>query len=200
MFISCSVYIVHGFKNLEGHTSILGLSIDNTITLLMKNFFRIPSSLLSPLPSPFPSPPSRCIAANMTTRLTAHNSRAAVLYSDLSGEEILQQWLDLHPEVMGRHAEEERKSGGRKKGKTLGRQEGEEDAVASGSTRAVQSQRVQTSHEQPYSSPAPFRYTAAHSLPPELEPFRAVLPPSLLPLSDRISYPCSMPSDSPGWG
>ncbi|CAI8017484.1 Zinc finger CCCH domain-containing protein 3 [Geodia barretti] len=110
------------------------------------------------------------------------HERAEILYSELSGEEILRQWLSSHPELVQR-CEEMGKKRTRK----------EEVAVRDGSTKQA-----------PVSSTTGPSLTQAGGkdmLPAYLEPYRAALPPSLLPQSAGSNYPHALlPDELTGWG
>ena len=140
-----------------------------------------------------------------------------MLYSELSGEEILQQWLDAHPEVVSR-CEQQRKrvskrvgdprrktrgSGRRSSGADVNKEEG-------GSTVESPTGTLQQTHNtQSYrTTPAETAHSNRDSVVTEvllshLEPFRAVLPPSLLPTSAKTAYPHTLVTEedsATGWG
>lgn len=126
---------------------------------------------------------------------------ANILYSELSGVEILQQWLDGHPEVVGRHEERVQHTGegGRKViEKGGGRDESGQGDVDKGK-RGVEELSSQQMHLTCTAGPpaaAQFGDTPLY-----LEPYGGVLPPSLQPVSSRIAYPhVLLPDDISGWG
>ena len=114
---------------------------------------------------------------------SAQQQRAEILYSGLSGEEILQQWLTNHPGVVERYEEEE----GRKKRKRR------EEVEVADTNQTPQSLDNGPSLSQPGSK---------YLLPPYLEPYRGVLPPSLVPPSARANFflHTLLPADVSGWG
>lgn len=120
--------------------------------------------------------------------------RAAILYTEMSGEEILQQWLDSHPEVVERHQKQLRKRGARRK---------EEDRGETGQDRDKREVREPPQTLYPSAAPdtksAPL-LTADVSLPLYLQPYSNVLPPSLLPAPSRTAYPHTLLlDDTSGW-
>lgn len=124
--------------------------------------------------------------------------RAAILYTEMSGEEILQQWLDSHPEVVERHQKQLRKRGdrGRKEDRSETGQERDEEEVR---------ELPQALQQTLYPSTAPDAKSATLtpdiSLPLHLHPYSNILPPSLLPAPSRTAYPHTLLSDdTSGWG
>ena len=142
--------------------------------------------------------------------------RAGILYSDLSGEEILQQWLDSHPEVVGRFVEQERqkkKRRGKKRGGKARKIEGEGkeeggkrkgEAVVDKQERGVENHQMYLSYNPTAdAATAPVTSTGpqADDIPLYLEPYRAVLPPSLMSATSRTAYPHTrLPGDASEWG
>ena len=94
---------------------------------------------------------------------------ASVLYSSLSGEEILQQWLLKHPELVEKY----------KKTQTA-------------------RDRKSAEEQEKTSSDAELQVDVPHRIPCELEPYRDILPPSLLPPALKVQFPGS--SDFAEWG
>ncbi len=92
---------------------------------------------------------------------------ASVLYSTLSGEEILQQWLTKHPEVVKKY-QSSKAAGAKKKEREAGKSEG--------------FNRTQSEWQ---SAPV----TLQEQLPLDLQPYRDNLPPSLLPPQLQSQYP-----------
>ena len=136
--------------------------------------------------------------------------RAGIIYSDLSGEEILQQWLDSHPEVVRRYVEQERqrrrRKGGKKRG-GKGKKEGgerEREAVVDKPERRVKDHQTHVSYNPTADvAMAPVASAGAQreAIPLYLEPYRAVLPPSLMPATSKTAYPHTLlPEDTSEWG
>ena len=109
------------------------------------------------------------------------HERAEILYSELSGEEILRQWLSSHPELVERCEEMGKKR-----------------------TRKEVAVRDRSTKQAPVSSTTGPSLTQAGGkdmLPAYLEPYRAALPPSLLPQSAGSNYPHALlPDELTGWG
>ena len=140
------------------------------------------------------------------------DGRAGIIYSDLSGEEILQQWLDSHPEVVRRYVEQKRqrrrrrRKGGKERGGE-GKKEGGErgrEAVEDKQERGVEDHQTRVSYN-PTADVAMAPVVSAgaqrEAIPLYLEPYRAILPPSLMPATSRTAYPHTLlPEDTSEWG
>lgn len=125
----------------------------------------------------------------------------------MSGEEILQQWLTKHPEVVEKYQEikakgtrsqldrpREKDRTGSKSGMVCSEPFQREDATLQpGSNHLVQTDRSSSS-----SVPMPYKYGDGQDVPAELQPFKDILPPSLLPLTMRSRFPTS--SSTVDWG
>ena len=123
-----------------------------------------------------------------------------MLYSELSGEEILQQWLDAHPEVVSRYEQQRKRvskrvgdprrktrgSGRRSSGADVNKEEG-------GSTIESPTGTLQQTHNtQSYrTTPAETAHSNRDSVMTEvlLSPSKQCFPPSLLPTSAKTAYP-----------
>ena len=114
-----------------------------------------------------------------------------MLYSELSGEEILQQWLDAHPEVVSRYEQQRKRvskrvgdprrktrgSGRRSSGADVNKEEG-------GSTIESPTGTLQQTH-----NTQSYRTTPAETAHSNRDSVMTVLPPSLLPTSAKTAYP-----------
>lgn len=122
------------------------------------------------------------------------SERAEVLYSELSGEEILQQWLDSHPEVLVHYEEytrrkkrRRRSEGGGDRGEGVGKKRDGAGSSGYKETNLLQHHKLSS--------------TLNDKLPLYLEPYRGALPPSLMPINIRTTHPHTLlPDNSPGWG
>lgn len=131
--------------------------------------------------------------------------RAAILYTEMSGEEILQEWLGSHPEVAERHQKQLRKRGVKA---GVDREREEEDGNQTGQGDADRDEREpppQMLLQTLYPSTAPDTkstpLTGGVGLPLYLQPYSSVLPPSLLPAPSKTGYPHTLlPEDTSGWG
>lgn len=116
---------------------------------------------------------------------------ASILHSHLSGEEILRQWLARHPEVVRRYQ------------KILEKKEKLSDTrdCSDDATCAEVQQEASGSQENVNTTASTLKQTTVkidESIPPDLEPFRDVLPPSLLPHAMKRTFPGS--SEPAEWG
>ena len=117
----------------------------------------------------------------------------------MSGEEILQQWLSEHPEVVKKYQEIKPETG--IQSQLEGDRRRNEDAHGMGcsehspGTGTITSQPGRSEHLDS-SSFLSFQYN--HDIPVELQPYKDILPPSLLPLTMRPQFPCS--SNIVEWG
>lgn len=105
-----------------------------------------------------------------------------VLYTSLSGEDILQQWLAKHPEVLQKHQEI--------KAKLQKSPVKQHTPEIDKSGQATERGRVAT--------PA-ISMSTQQAIPAELQPYGNMLPPSLLPPATRAQFPGSS-SSVPEWG
>ena len=106
---------------------------------------------------------------------SVRGGRADVLYSELSGEELLQQWLTTHPEVLARYEEQKMKERERRR-----EREGD-DGVNDASSG--------------------LRGPSREDLPLYLEPYRSFLPQSLMTPTARTAFPHSLATnDESEWG
>ena len=98
------------------------------------------------------------------------SDNSSVLYSDMSGEEILQQWLTKHPEVTKKYQDIRTEAEQHKRDTSL----------------SESLPKTPTPNPLLNSTPS---VSGVQGLPPELEPYREVLPPSLLPPALRTQFP-----------
>ena len=129
----------------------------------------------------------------------AMTGRAAILYTEMSGKEILQQWLDSHPEVVERHQKQLRKRGdrGRKEDRSETGQDRDEREVREPPPQTLQQTLYPSTTRDAKSAPLP----PGVGLPLYLQPYSSVLTPSLLPAPSRTAYPHTLlPDDTSGWG
>ncbi len=110
--------------------------------------------------------------------LPPQSKDAHILYSNLSGKEILQQWMAKHPEVVQKYRALE--------------------AADAKESRETKRRNYEVVDESQSGQQAATGIAAQHQLPQELQPYREVLPPSLLPPAMRSQFPGS--TDPPEWG
>ena len=116
----------------------------------------------------------------------------------MSGEEILQQWLSEHPAVVDKYQEIKAKAGiqsqlekDRRRNKDASGMGNPEHSPGEGNIASQPG-----SEQLDSSSFLSFQYN--HDIPAELQPYKDILPPSLLPLTMRLQFPCS--SNTVEWG
>ena len=110
----------------------------------------------------------------------------------MSGEVILQQWLDVHPEIVAKYEQQRRR---RRRRKEVGLQ-----GMKNGGGEGKKGEEEQ-GREKEVENVSQHSLNPPDQLPHYLEQYRGFLPPSLMPTSAKTAYPHTLlPDEVDGWG
>ena len=123
------------------------------------------------------------VGSGQLAATSPRSTTASVLYTNLSGEEILQQWISKHPEVAKKYQVVRQQTRDPRDEKKIGK-----------SGQGLQPSAARQRSQQEDSS-----VVNQHELPPELQPYAGVLPPSLLPPALKLHFPGSTEVSEWGW-